>query len=159
MKNTSVLGVPLSMINRQQLLSVIEETIQLHRRISIVAINARKIVRIHRNPEMKRLIMGFDVFLADGSSVVKAADSAVERITGIDLMEDICRCSREIGARIFFYGASEKNNLAAQKKLKELYPDVQILPLDYDPDVSFANIENRLQMLVMNVNQQKEEAS
>jgi len=36
------------------------------------------------------------------------------------------------------------------KRLKELYPDVQILPLDYDPDVSFANIENRLQMLIMN---------
>lgn len=36
------------------------------------------------------------------------------------------------------------------KKLKELYPDSQILPLDYDPDVSFANIENRLQMLIMN---------
>ncbi len=33
------------------------------------------------------------------------------------------------------------------KKLKEMYPDVQILPLDYDPDTSFANIENRLQML------------
>ena len=37
------------------------------------------------------------------------------------------------------------------KKLKEMYPDAQILPLDYDPDVSFANLENRLQMLVMNV--------
>ena len=37
------------------------------------------------------------------------------------------------------------------KRLKELYPNAQILPLDYDPDVSFANIENRLQMLVMNV--------
>ncbi|MCD7884451.1 MAG: acyl-CoA dehydratase activase [Lachnospiraceae bacterium] len=36
------------------------------------------------------------------------------------------------------------------KKLKEIYPDAQILPLDYDPDVSFANIENRLQMLIMN---------
>ncbi|MBR6329381.1 MAG: 2-hydroxyacyl-CoA dehydratase [Lachnospiraceae bacterium] len=34
------------------------------------------------------------------------------------------------------------------KKLKEMFPDVQILPLDYDPDVSFANIENRLQMLI-----------
>ena len=41
------------------------------------------------------------------------------------------------------------------KKLKELYPDAQILPLDYDPDVSFANIENRLQMLVMNLKQQE----
>ena len=36
------------------------------------------------------------------------------------------------------------------KKIKELYPDIQLLPLDYDPDVSFANIENRLQMLIMN---------
>jgi predicted nucleotide-binding protein (sugar kinase/HSP70/actin superfamily) len=36
------------------------------------------------------------------------------------------------------------------KKIKEKHPDIQILPLDYDPDVSFANIENRLQMLIMN---------
>ncbi|MGN0072813.1 MAG: acyl-CoA dehydratase activase [Coriobacteriales bacterium] len=35
------------------------------------------------------------------------------------------------------------------KRLKELYPDAQILPLDYDPDVAPANIENRLQMLIM----------
>jgi len=37
------------------------------------------------------------------------------------------------------------------KRLRELYPSAQILSLDYDPDVSFANVENRLQMLVMNV--------
>jgi len=36
------------------------------------------------------------------------------------------------------------------KKVKELHPDIQILPLDYDPDVSFANVENRLQMLILN---------
>ena len=35
------------------------------------------------------------------------------------------------------------------RRLKELYPNAQILPLDYDPDVSFANIENRLQMLIV----------
>ena len=37
------------------------------------------------------------------------------------------------------------------KKIKEEYPDAQILPLDFDPDASSANIENRLQMLVMNI--------
>ena len=36
------------------------------------------------------------------------------------------------------------------KKLREMYPDAQILSMDYDPDVSFANLENRLQMLIMN---------
>ncbi len=39
------------------------------------------------------------------------------------------------------------------KRLRELYPAAHILSLDYDPDVSFANIENRLQMLVMDVHQ------
>lgn len=126
MKNTSVLGVPLSMIKRQELLRVIEDTIRRDRQMAVVAINARKIVRTLHDPVVKRLIMGFDVFLADGSSVVKAADSMVERITGIDLMEDICRCSGKIGARIFFYGASEENNLAAQKRLKKLYPGIMI---------------------------------
>jgi len=39
------------------------------------------------------------------------------------------------------------------KRIKEEYPAIQILPLDYDPDTSFANIENRLQMLIMNARQ------
>lgn len=36
------------------------------------------------------------------------------------------------------------------KRIKEKFPDVQILPLDLDPDTSYANVENRLQMLIMN---------
>ncbi len=45
------------------------------------------------------------------------------------------------------------------KRLKEMYPDAQILPLDYDPDLSFANVENRLQMLVMNARAAADETS
>jgi predicted CoA-substrate-specific enzyme activase len=41
------------------------------------------------------------------------------------------------------------------KRIKELHPDIQILPLDYEPDVSFANIENRIQMLLMNMKKLK----
>lgn len=36
-----------------------------------------------------------------------------------------------------------------------LYPDAQILSMDYDPDVSFANLENRLQMLIMRIKEQQ----
>lgn len=45
------------------------------------------------------------------------------------------------------------------KRLKELYPKIHILPLDYDPDISFANIENRLQMLIANALNGEEESS
>jgi predicted nucleotide-binding protein (sugar kinase/HSP70/actin superfamily) len=36
------------------------------------------------------------------------------------------------------------------KAIKKEAPHIQILALDYDPDTSFANIENRLQMLIIN---------
>jgi len=36
------------------------------------------------------------------------------------------------------------------KGLKKANPHIQILALDYDPDTSFANVENRLQMLIIN---------
>lgn len=34
------------------------------------------------------------------------------------------------------------------RRLKDRYPDIQILPLDLDPDTSLANMENRLQMMM-----------
>jgi predicted nucleotide-binding protein (sugar kinase/HSP70/actin superfamily) len=37
------------------------------------------------------------------------------------------------------------------KTLKRRCPSAQIVSLDYDPDISFANIENRLMMLIMSV--------
>ncbi|MDR1811245.1 MAG: acyl-CoA dehydratase activase-related protein [Candidatus Fibromonas sp.] len=36
------------------------------------------------------------------------------------------------------------------KAMKSKSPHIQVLSLDYDPDTSFANIENRLQMLIIN---------
>ncbi len=36
------------------------------------------------------------------------------------------------------------------KAIKSLYPHVQIVSLDFDPDTSYAHVENRLQMLIMN---------
>lgn len=47
---------------------------------------------------------------------------------------------------------SRKRN---RKKLREMYPDAQILSMDYDPDISFANLENRLQMLIMSIKEQQ----
>ena len=35
------------------------------------------------------------------------------------------------------------------KSIREACPNAHVLALDFDPDTSFANIENRLQMLIM----------
>ncbi len=43
------------------------------------------------------------------------------------------------------------------KKVKELYPHMQILSLDFDPDTSMANIENRLQMLIIGAKEREKQ--
>lgn len=45
----------------------------------------------------------------------------------------------------------------AVKRLKQKFPEIQVLPLDLDPDTSYANVENRLQMLIMNNKNNKEQ--
>ena len=42
------------------------------------------------------------------------------------------------------------------KAVKNEFPHIQVLSLDYDPDTSFANIENRLQMLIINAKELEE---
>ncbi len=44
------------------------------------------------------------------------------------------------------------------KAIKEKFSNIQILSLDYDPDISIGNIENRLQMLIMTARELVKEA-
>jgi predicted CoA-substrate-specific enzyme activase len=43
------------------------------------------------------------------------------------------------------------------KSLKKIFPHIQIVPLDFDPDISMANIENRLQMLIISAKETERE--
>lgn len=42
------------------------------------------------------------------------------------------------------------------KAMKKRYPAIRVVSIDYDPDTSFANIENRLQMLIMGAGEEEE---
>jgi predicted nucleotide-binding protein (sugar kinase/HSP70/actin superfamily) len=41
------------------------------------------------------------------------------------------------------------------KALKKRFPHITLIALDYDPDTSFANVENRLQMLIITARERK----
>ena len=45
------------------------------------------------------------------------------------------------------------------KTVKKVYPNVQIIAIDYDPDTSLGNVENRLQMLILNAKELESVAS
>ena len=94
------------------------------------------------------------------TDVAKASDPIIPRAydsgEGILIPAEIIERARE-GCRAFVilqpFGCIPNHVVGRgiSRRLKEMFPDIQLLPLDYDPDVSFVNVENRLQMLVMNI--------
>lgn len=127
MKNVRLLGIPITMTSTQEILDKISDVIQSQKKLSIVAINARKIIRALDDEKMKKTIESFDIYIADGKSVVNAVDKNMERITGIDLMMNICKHCSSIQGRIFMYGSTLENNEKARQKLIEMYPNIHIV--------------------------------
>ena len=94
------------------------------------------------------------------TDVAKASDPIIPRAydsgEGILIPAEIIERARE-GCRAFVilqpFGCIPNHVVGRgiSRRLKEMFPDIQLLPLDYDPDVSFVNVENRLQMLIMNM--------
>ena len=127
MKEITVLGVRLSVTSKEEIRRAVKAAVDNRQKLAMVAVNARKIVRAVEHEETRRLLDTFDVFLADGAAVVKAAQEPVERITGVDLMEDLCAHAADLGLSIFLYGALLSNNLKAQEVLRSRYPDIRIV--------------------------------
>jgi len=127
LETVKVLGIPITVTSKEELLHRIEKAILEHHQLTLVAINARKVIRMIDDQSIKDLIELFDVYIADGQSIVNAVDQKIERITGIDLMMAICEYAPKINARIFLYGASQKSNQLAKEKLKKMYPHILIV--------------------------------
>ena len=100
-----MLGVRLSVTSKEEIRRAVKAAVDNRQKLAMVAVNARKIVRAVEHEETRRLLDTFDVLLADGAAVVKAAQEPVERITGVDLMEDLCAHAADLGLSIFLYGA------------------------------------------------------
>ena len=127
MKETTVLGIRVSVTTKTELRKLIKQCIEQKRKLALVAVNARKVMRARESREMRQLLDGFDVFLADGASIVHACSEPLERITGVDLMEDLCAHAKELGLRIFLYGAKRENNEKARQALIRRFPSLNIV--------------------------------
>lgn len=123
------LSVPLDTLSMQQTISLIDNTIQKERSIQHVVINAGKVVAMQEDKELYKSVVNSDVINADGQSIVWAArflgKSIPERVTGIDLMENLVELAHKKSYKCFFFGAKEE----IVAKVVEIYST------KYSPDI------------------------
>lgn len=107
----SLFGVCVDTLDRAETLSRCEELVEQRRFAQHVVLNAGKVVMMHDDPALARIVSECDLVNADGMSVVWAGRLLgvpfPERVAGIDLMCDLLALCAERQWPVYFLGARE----------------------------------------------------
>lgn len=123
-------GLPLDALTLEDVLTRCDEAITRRVRFQIGVVNAAKVVTIRSNRMLRDALLGCDLLVADGMSVVWASrflrQPLPERVAGIDLFERLVRAASEDGTSVYFLGATEEvvNEVAAVYSRR--YPGLRI---------------------------------
>lgn len=126
-----------------------EEALAAGRRLFVVTANPEILMHAGDSPEIRALLLDEETAVVpDGISVVKAMRllglPAKERITGVDLAEQLLKLAGQQGKSVYLLGAKEEVVSALAQKLKAQYPQMEIHYKNgygKDKDADFREIE------------------
>jgi len=111
-RKINFLNIPIDAITMQETLERVENAIIANKQIHHTVVNAGKVVLMQTDKELAKSVIDADIINADGKAVVWAANflgqKLPERVSGIDLMEQLVKRSFEKGYKCFFFGAKDE---------------------------------------------------
>ena len=98
-KKINFLGIPLDILTMEETVEKVNNAILLKKQIHHCVINAGKVVQMQSDKNLKKSVINSDLINADGMGVVWAVRflgfNIAERVTGIDLMENLVELSHK----------------------------------------------------------------
>jgi len=129
-KRVDVLGIPVDTYTPEQILNISKMYIKEKKPSYIVALNAEKIMTALKDKELKKIITNADLIIPDGIGVCWAAkllhNINIDRIAGIDLMENLLKEANKEKYKIFLFGAKQKVNELVIKNTKQKHSKIKI---------------------------------
>lgn len=125
-----ILGCTIDRVGMQETLAKIDELIATGRYAQHMCINTAKLVSLRDDARLREIVERCDLVNADGQGVVWASrllgDPLPERVTGIDLMEELLGLAERKGYRVYILGAKDDVLDQAVTRIRERYPGLQL---------------------------------
>lgn len=126
-----LLGMRISRVNRSQALAILQRFIESGRPHHVVTADASSHVIARRDPEFLRIVNRAALVTPDSAGILWAArrlgTPLEERVSGVDLAEQLCAESAHRGYGVYFYGAAPGVAEAAAERIRERYPGARIV--------------------------------
>ncbi len=124
----NILGIDVCPFSMEETLHEAEKIIVNKEKGFIVAINPEKIMKGQKDLELKKLLNSANIQIPDGVGVVIASKlkrgRIKKRVTGIDLMMNLCDLASKKGYKIYMLGAAPNIAESAMGELKKKFPSL-----------------------------------
>jgi N-acetylglucosaminyldiphosphoundecaprenol N-acetyl-beta-D-mannosaminyltransferase len=131
-----MMGVPLDQLNTAQALEIASEMIASRTPHLLATANVDFLAQVQQDEMLRRILVDADLIVCDGTPLIWMSkwlgDPLPERIAGSDLVPLLLDLAQERGHRVYFLGGRDEVVAAAEEKIKERWPDLQIAGM-YSP--------------------------
>lgn len=129
-RRISFLGCSMDAIAMEETMAIVEQAMRSRRRLQHVVVNVAKLVNMRKDRDLYSDVNGSDLINIDGMGVVWGArlcgHKVPERVSGVDIMENLLKLCEEKGFRPYFFGAKQDVLERAISNIRREYPRIDI---------------------------------
>jgi N-acetylglucosaminyldiphosphoundecaprenol N-acetyl-beta-D-mannosaminyltransferase len=126
-----ILGLPIHIVDMPCALEVIDGFIQARSPHHIITADASMLVMAQQDAVLRGIIVQADLVTPDSTGILWAArrhgTRLRERVSGVEIVEQLCAASAEKGYRLYFLGAAPGIAEQAAERMRRKYPGAQIV--------------------------------
>lgn len=127
----AILGLTVHNVTMQSALAAMDGFFEAGSPHHVVTADASMLVLAQEDTALHAIVSGADLVTPDSVGVLwaskQAGDPLPERVSGVEIVEQLCRRSAETGYRLFFLGAGPDVAAQAAEKMRAKYPGAQIV--------------------------------
>jgi len=150
MDKIELLNTYVNNITMEEAVASISTFVKSGKKSYVVPVNVDVIMKIEKDPELKKITDQADMVLVDGKPLVWISKlykrPIKEKISGSDLVPKLCELSAEHGYTIFMIGGREGIAEQAKRNIEKQCPGVQIVGT-YSPPIGFEKDQNELEKI------------
>jgi N-acetylglucosaminyldiphosphoundecaprenol N-acetyl-beta-D-mannosaminyltransferase len=129
-KRVNFIDVPIDVLTMRETVQIIDQSIRSRSRLQHVVVNVAKFVMMRSNDELRRDVVESDIINVDGMGIVIAGRllglGKIERVAGVDLMQEVLKLCSEKNYRPYFLGAKQDVLNKAIIEIKNKFPNIKI---------------------------------
>ncbi|MHB1455944.1 MAG: WecB/TagA/CpsF family glycosyltransferase [Armatimonadota bacterium] len=126
-----ILGLKIHRVSMESAISIIEGFIADRKPRMVVTADASAVVIARDDHELQSIINEADLVTPDSTGILWGAKHfgtpLIERVSGADMVDHLCRKANEKGYRVFFLGSAPGITDKAAENLKLRYPNLQVV--------------------------------